>query len=342
MRKAGLECLRPMEQFQVMGFVDVFFALPRLISHFYFLSKKILMLNPKIALFIDYPGFCLRMEKHLKKKNFTGKIIHYICPSIWAWGKKRIPIMEQNLDLLLSIFPFERKYFSPNFPIKYIGHPLMARIQKHTTDPLDWTLGKKVLSLFPGSRKKEIIRNFPLQIATYKKLLEINPDLCCAISLSQEAFIPLLTNYLAKANLTLNDCIRFVPIHRTYDLMRNSFLAIAKSGTITLELALYKVPTVVIYAISPLDLFIAKNVLKIILPFYCLTNIIAQTEVFKELIGPYATQKNLYIEAAKLLQDSSYREEKQKLCQGVIDTLGKENASEKAAEHLLTLLKKSF
>lgn len=338
MRKAGLDCLIPMEQFQVMGFIDVFFALPRLIKHFYSLSKQIRTIQPKAAVFIDYPGFCLRMERHLKKKQFIGKIIHYICPSVWAWGKQRIPLMEQNLDLLLSIFPFEKTCFSRSFPIQYVGHPLTTRIQKHLSDPLDWTLGKKVLSLFPGSRKKEIIRNFPLQIQTYKKLLESDPNLCCAISLSQDVFIPLLTHYLQEEGLSLTDCIRFVPSHRTYDLMKSSFLAIAKSGTVTLELALYKVPTVVIYAIAPLDLFIAKSILRIILPFYCIVNIIAQKEVFKELIGPFATQENLHKEASKLLLDSCYRKEKESLCQEVIDILGKENASDKAASLLMNLL----
>ncbi|MBS0627154.1 MAG: lipid-A-disaccharide synthase, partial [Verrucomicrobia bacterium] len=107
MRAAGLDSILEMEQFQVMGFIAVFLSLPKLIRYFYFLAKTILFLKPKAVLFIDYPGFALRLERHLKKKHFKGKIIHYICPSVWAWGKKRIPLMEKTLDLLISIFPFE-------------------------------------------------------------------------------------------------------------------------------------------------------------------------------------------------------------------------------------------
>ncbi|MES2200084.1 MAG: lipid-A-disaccharide synthase [Chlamydiota bacterium] len=340
MRAAGMECILEMEQFQVMGFVAVFLSLPKLIRHFYFLARVILSHRPKAVLFIDYPGFALRLERHLKKRHFTGKIIHYICPSVWAWGKKRIPLMEKTLDLLISIFPFEKKCFSPSFPIEYVGNPLVSRISTHKYRPLDLPLDKKIISLFPGSRIKEIKLNFPLQLKTLEHLMKKDPEVLGAISVSQERFIPLLTNYLDTLTPHLKEKVRFVPIDRTYDLMTSSFLALAKSGTVTLELALHKVPTAVIYRISPLDLFIAKNIFQISLPFYCIANIILQKEVFKEFIGPYAQEDNLFPEAEKLLQDLSYRKERIELCQKVIDELGDMNASRQTAtlliQHLFT------
>ena len=112
MRKVGIECILPMEDFQVMGFIDVFLALPKLVRQFYFVADQILSSNPKAVLFIDYPGFNLRMAKHLRKKGYKGKLCHYICPSVWAWGKKRIPLMAKHLDLLLTILPFEKNYFA--------------------------------------------------------------------------------------------------------------------------------------------------------------------------------------------------------------------------------------
>src|SRR5580692_6520059 len=96
MRALGMHSILHMEQFQVMGFIDVFFALPSLIRHFYTVAKAIRTLRPKGVLTIDYPGFNLRLARHLRKKQFPGKICHYICPSVWAWGKKRIPLMIKN------------------------------------------------------------------------------------------------------------------------------------------------------------------------------------------------------------------------------------------------------
>lgn len=244
--------------------------------------------------------------------------------------------MEKNLDLLLSIFPFEKKYFSPSLQVEYVGHPLVTRVQKHTIFPLDLSPNKKIISLFPGSRKKEIALNFPQQLKALKALLEINPNITGAISLSSKQFYSLLESYIDAEGLSLGKEVHFVPTEKTYDLMASSFLAIAKSGTVTLELALFKVPTVVIYGIKPLDLFIAKDILRIRLPFYCIVNIIIEKEVFKELIGPYATADNLIQEAKKLFLEDTYRKSKKALCEEVAVSLGKTNASEKAASILLS------
>ncbi len=338
MRQYPFHCILLMEEFQVMGFIDVFFALPKLLRHFYFLLTQILKTNPKVVVFIDYPGFALRMEKKLKKKGFTGKIIHYICPSVWAWGKKRIPLIEQNVDLLLSLFPFEKKYFSPSFPIAYIGHPLISRLKEHSYQKLEWAEGKKIISLFPGSRKKEILRNFPLQLKTLKTLLEQDSSLIGAISLSQQEFLPLLSSFMKQENLAFGDRIHSVPVSQSYELMQHSFLALAKSGTVTLELALHKVPTVVLYVISPLDLFLAKKIFRISLPFYCIVNIVANKEVFVELIGRNATEENLLKEAKRLLIDTPYRNKQKDLCQKVNNDLNEGNTSEKAAQHILSFL----
>lgn len=335
MRALGFKCILEMEQFQVMGFMAVFLALPRIIRHFYSLAKAILTYKPKAVLFIDYPGFALRLERHIKNKHFSGKIIHYICPSIWAWGEKRIPLMEKTLDLLISIFPFERKCFSSSFPIAYVGNPLVARIGTHIYQPLDLPSDKKIIALFPGSRLKEITLNLPLQLRALDHLLEKDSEALGVISVSQKKFLPLIMNYLITITPHLQNKIHFIPAEKAYDLMANSFLAIAKSGTVNLELALHKVPTVVIYKISPLDLFIAKNIFRISLPFYCIVNIILQKEVFKELFGPNAQEKNLLPEAERLLLDLSYRKEKIKLCQEVIDQLGKMDASKQAASLLI-------
>lgn len=302
MRTTGMECLVPTEKFQVMGFLDVFFALPRLATLFFSLRKKILEKKPDIILFIDYPGFSLALAKSLRKKGSTSKICHYICPSVWAWGKKRIPKMEKILDHLFVIFPFEQALFNrEKLKVHYVGNPLKENLTLLRTTPLDIDPKFRVVALFPGSREKELVRNFPIHLNVAKKLLAKYPDLYFAVSVAQPSFSLKLDQILKMENFGRRDRILLVNSSQNASLFKRATLAIAKSGTNNLELALHRVPTVVTYRISPFDLFIAKNLLKINLPYYCITNIVANREVFPELIGPNLTEEALFSHADRFL-----------------------------------------
>lgn len=336
MREVGMECIMPMEEFQVMGFIDVFLALPKLVRQFYQVRKAILTAQPKTVVFIDYPGFNLRMARSLRRKHFAGKLVQYICPSVWAWGKKRIPLMAENLDLLLTILPFEARYFA-NTPLKviYVGHPLVKKIEHAQHRELSsLPKDKRIISLFSGSRTKEIERNLPLHLRVARKLSESHPDLCFVVSLAHPRFLPLIQKIMREENF---EKILLVPQEETYSLMRSSHLAIAKSGTVTLELALHKVPTVVTYGITPLDLFIAQKLLRINLPYYCIVNIISDREVYPELIGPNLTEDNLYSAANKLLSDPFAYEACRQDCRMLTQLLENKESSEEAAKHILIL-----
>ena len=311
MRAEGLECILPMENFQVMGFIDVFFALPRLMRYFFFLRKTLLDQQPDIALFIDYPGFSLAMAKSLRKRSFKGKICHYICPSVWAWGKKRIAKMEKILDHLFAIFPFEPPLFK-KLNVDYVGNPLVHNL--HTNSALI-SSEKRVIALFPGSRQKEIIRNFPMQIQLAKRLLQSYPDLHFIASVSQPSFTPLLEKFMRAEGLEID----LLDSSQNGTLMKSATLAIAKSGTNNLELALHLVPSIVIYKVGSIDLFIAKHILRINLPFYCIVNIVGGKEVYPELIGPNLTDENLYLHADRFLSSKEALEE----CRGKCAEIGK-------------------
>ena len=154
MRVEGIESIFSMEKFAVMGFTDVIKAFPSLYKQFYQIRDYILTQKPDGVIFVDYPGFNLRMAKALRKKGYTGKLVHYICPSVWAWGKKRIDHMANSLDLLLTIYPFEADSFShSSLPVKYIGNPLQEYISSYSykNDWLDKLAIKapSIISIFP-------------------------------------------------------------------------------------------------------------------------------------------------------------------------------------------------
>ena len=314
MRHAGMETLIPLEKFEVMGFIDVLFALPRLIRQFLLLRNTLLETQPKVALFIDYPGFSLALAKSVRKRGFKGKICQYICPSIWAWGKKRIPKMEKTLDHLFTIFPFETELFDPQkLKVHYVGNPTKHEMIYHKHPPLRIDPKYRIIGLFPGSRKKELMRNFPIHLQVVKELLNHHEDLFFVVSVAQAPFSLILDTLLKEHHIPKE---RFLFLDRSQNpsLMKQLTLAIAKSGTNNLELALHHVPTVVTYGIGPLDLFIAKTVLRIDLPFYCIANIIAGSQIFPELIGPHLTPRALFTHAHRFLSSEEAMKECREKC----------------------------
>lgn len=339
MRAQGMHCLWPMEAFSVMGFIDPLRKLPKLMLLFWQIRKSILQKPPKVLLFIDYPGFALRMQKSLRKAGYRGQICHLICPSVWAWGRERIVQMAQHLDLLLSILPFEKQLFaSTDLKVQYIGHPLAKRVEQHPFMPLALPPGRRIIGLFPGSRKKELRYNLPVQLRVAKRLRTLHPELLFALSVSSCNFQPWIEEQIGREGLSLGEEVLLVPQERTYDLMRSCELAIAKSGTITLELALHAVPTVVTYGTSFLDYLIAYHLLRIRLPWYCLVNILCNQELFAEWIGPKLTEASLFSSVEALLVEPTKREACKQQCRQLTQLLQSKDATAEAATAIETLL----
>ena len=291
MREHPIQVFSEMEKLCSMGFIGIVSSLPRLIRQFFKIRKEILSKNPKVALFIDYPGFNLRLERSLKKKGFSGKIIHYVCPTVWAWGKRRVAILEKNVDLLLCLFPFEKKYFSRNkLQVEYIGHPLTRKIEPKS-------IGRtNTLAIFPGSRTSEIEKNLKIQLNAAKEIQKHDPSASVAISISQGNKRKLIEQIVKGFPCKL------VPPNESYSLMKRARVALATSGTVTLELALHKTPTVVNYAIDRFDQFLAQKIFRINLPYYCIVNIIAGREIFPEFFGSNLKEK-AFCDAAKKMWD---------------------------------------
>ena len=259
MQKAGLAPLFDFEAFQVMGFTSVIPALPRILFLLHKIKRWIIENNPEAVVLIDYAEFNLLLTKKLRKAGYKGKIIFYVCPSIWAWRKKRKEVLEEHVDHLFSILPFEQKLFD-KLPVSYVGHPL--KVEPHKTK-------REGIALFPGSRLQEIKDNLPIQLEAAQKL-----GLPITISVAR----PKLRKTIEKLapDCTLSE--------DSYALMRGAKGALATCGTVILELGLHQTPTVVTYKLSNFHYFLARQVFKIRLPFYSLVNLIADRELFPEYI----------------------------------------------------------
>ncbi|MCE2983819.1 MAG: lipid-A-disaccharide synthase [Parachlamydia sp.] len=289
MRKVGMQCLLPMEEFMVMGFTDVFKSFHRLVKSFYKVRDFILSSLPDCVLLIDYPGFNLRLAKALRKKGYKGKIVQYICPTVWAHGKKRIETMASSLDLLLVIFPFEVDCFKHTaLKTAYAGNPLLETLQAYPYDP-HWK--KKLIlpdvpfiALFPGSRPGEIKRHAPSFLQAASKLKNKDEKMVFFLSCTHESHASSLIACIEESPLTLGKDVFIVPREYTYEMMQGCEGALAKSGTITLELALHEKPTVVAYQLTKLNYMIAKYLLRLSLPYYCIVNHLAQKKIYPEFM----------------------------------------------------------
>ncbi len=281
LQSQGLTSLIPIEQFQVMGFSDVYKNLPRLIKNFISLKKACLKQNPDACIFIDQPAFSIRFARALRKAGYTGKIIQAVAPTVWAYKPQRAAIMAKYFDLLLPLFSFEVPYFTHyKVPTIWTGHPLIEYLQPPTQNDKD----KNIISIFPGSRPSEVVANLPMQLEGVCQFAATRPGYSIAISVHSETVRQWIEKEAKNANKKFNLQINLTPFAERHDLMRQSCMAVAKSGTVTLELALSEVPTIVTYHLSPLNRFIAKHFLHLNLPYYCIVNILKGKELFKEYI----------------------------------------------------------
>ncbi len=309
-----------MEDFEVMGFSDVIRALPKLYSHFYKIRDHILATSPDVTLLIDYPGFNMRLAKALRQKGYRGKIVQYISPTVWAWGKHRIDELVKTLDLLLTIYPFEASYFThTKLNVAYVGNPLTEYLSNYRYDEawqekIALPKTEQLIALFPGSRESEIKRNLPVMLEAAAMIKEKHPEALFAISCAHQHTQQFFNEISGKLPSQLHSAIFFVPREFTYELMRDSRTAIAKSGTVTLELALHRRPTVVIYMLTWLNRLYAQFVLKLNLPHYCIVNILAKHDVFPELIESGLTAHNLFNHFQTLNDNTPARQACQKTC----------------------------
>ena len=329
-----------------MGFSDVIKKLPQIIRQFRFIRRSILELQPDGVILIDYPDFNLRLADHLRKKGYRGKIMYYISPTVWAWRKGRIALMTKNLDLLLTIYPFESQYYQgSSLPVTYVGNPLREYLKNYSYDPA-WKEAVQIpsdapiLALFPGSRPGEIERNLPLQLQSVYRLLEqTGATRHVAISCDALGHTAALLQVAKKCGWPANKKLYFVPRKYTYELMRDSHTALAKSGTVTLELALHHVPTVVIYKMTTFNYVVAKYLMRLNLPRYCIVNILLQKEAFTECIEYGLTVQNISEQLSKVDSPGAHRSACLMDCQSLSTILHGEDASTCAAEAILERLK---
>jgi len=309
-----------------MGFFEVFINLKKILNNLSFCKKDIKKYNPDVIIYVDFPGFNLRIAKWAKKNKFKNHF--YISPQIWAWKQNRIKTIRKVIDRMYVILPFEKKFYSSiNFNVHYVGHPLLDVIKTNKNEALDRGQ-EKIIALLPGSRDQEIKKILPEMINIIKNFKNYSFYICAAPSQKKSTYL----KYIKDKNI---EKVKIVE-NQTYEILSKSSAALVTSGTATLETALFKIPQVVCYKSSWISIMIGRFLLRN-LKYISLVNLILDKEVVKELIQENLNEKNLTSELNNILE-GDHRINMLKSYNELIDKLGNRGASEKTALKIFNYL----
>jgi lipid-A-disaccharide synthase len=331
MQNVGGKLVKHYKQLAFMGFIEVIFNLKTIFKNISFCKNDILEFKPDMMIFIDYPGFNMRITKWAKQQKIPTH--YYISPQIWAWKENRIAAIKRDFDKLYVILPFEKDFYEKKhlFPVEFVGHPLIDAIANREIIDLERFRmennldSKPIIAVLPGSRKQEITKMLSVMLSVADNFNDYQFVIAGAPSQDFSFYEPFLTN----------NNVKFIA-NKTYDLLSHSTAALVTSGTATLETALFKVPEVVCYKGSWASYQIAKRI--ITLKYISLVNLIMDKEVVKELIQNECNTKNIKLELTKILEPN-YRKKMLSDYDELEQKLGGIGASQKTAKLIVNAVK---
>lgn len=322
-----------------MGLIPVLLHLRTILNALHRVRKDILFWNPDVLILVDYPGFNLRIAKYIRSVS-PIPIVYYISPKIWAWKEFRIKTIRKNVNLLLSILPFEVPYFENkhSYKVFYVGNPTLDEVRDYQqSNKLDTfenfisdnnLTGKPIIAILAGSRINEIKRNLSLLVrVSLKYASDYQIVLAAAPGIPQKAYSSILGN----ENVS-------VLYGQTYRILAHATLALVTSGTATLETALFSVPQVVCYGtiLPKLTSFAQRLFLKV--PYISLVNLILNEPAVTELVAAKLTEKSLASEVEKIMPLNPHRQIVLKQYERMLHLLGNSGAPSNAAALIHRLL----
>jgi lipid-A-disaccharide synthase len=320
MQKQGAKVLKHINELAFMGFVEVLQNIFTILKNFKLCKQHIATFQPDVVVFVDYPGFNLRMAKWTFQQGY--KNVYYISPTIWAWHESRVFTVKKYIHEMLCILPFEKAFYKKfDVDVYYVGNPLMHEVQKFKLENTDTQIlksNKKFIALLPGSRLQEINTKLPIMLSVVRHLPEYNFVIAQAPNLEASHYAAMIAAY---PNVHLVQ-------HNTYGILMQSHAALVTSGTATLETALFEVPQVVCYIGNKISYAIGKQLVKV--KYISLVNLIANKKIVTELIQADLNAQNILIELKKILHNPAWdamRDEYRQLHH----LIGNQNASTAAA-----------
>jgi lipid-A-disaccharide synthase len=334
MRDAGVETVVNSDELAIMGIVEVGRVFPKFLRAFRELKSAAIERRPDAVVLVDWPEFNLRLASALHRRGL--KVIYYISPQLWAWRPRRVNRIKRDVDLLLSILPFEVDWYKGHSVehVAFVGHPLSGEVKarygreefcrRNDLDP-----SRPIVSFLPGSRHKELHRILPPMLDAIEQLHKARPEVQAVVVLA-----PSRTETEARAILAHRNHIKLVQ-QQTREALAASDAAAIASGTATLEAALLETPMVIVYKESTINWHTLGRLITV--SHYGLVNLVAGREIAKELMQDELDGENLARELVKLLEPETNRAMRVNL-RNVAHKLGDAGASQRAAERIIDFL----
>ncbi len=335
LKALGIKSLYDLKEVTYLGFTRVILNVFKIKSKINETVKEILKFKPDILLSVDSPDFTLRVAKEVKKIDPSIKTIHFVAPQVWVWREHRVKQLKSFLDHVLLLFPFEKKYFDKEgIQSTFTGHPLLEEGDKSKVDISQIIKdNKKIFSIYSGSRLSEINVLTPILFKFVKKMNEKYKDLFFVFHSTSE-HVQLMQNLLLKEGL--KNCGAIGDEKIKSHILKSSMFAVAKSGTISLEICNAKIPSIIIYKMSMINFFIVKMLVKV--KFANIINIAANEEVIPELLQSKCNPINIYNTVDKLLSDKQSLEKQVTKTQEIINNFKTKESSEIASKVLTDYL----
>mgnify|MGYP003963247479 FL=1 len=336
LKNLGISSIFDLKEITYLGFTSVLLNIFKIKSKINNTVDEIIKFNPDILFSIDSPDFTLRVAERVKKINKNIKTIHYVAPQVWVWRKSRVKKIKKFIDHMLLLFNFEKEYFDKeNIKNTFVGHPLIEPNQNNRT-VIDSILpkDKKIISLFPGSRKSETNVLLPILINFIRLMNKKNDDYFFYIHATEENKNFIIEN-IKKINIGNIDVASEENIKSK--ILSKSVFAVSKSGTVSLQICNSNIPSIIIYKLSFINFMIFKMLVNV--KFANIINIINNKEVIPELLQKECNAEEIYKSVIYLLKNPELIQKQLTECSKTLDGIrSKTSSAEEASSILLEYL----
>ena len=332
LKKLGISSIFDLKEITYLGFTSVLLNIFKIKSKINKTVNEIIKFNPDILFSVDSPDFTLRVAERVKKINNNIKTIHYVAPQVWVWRKNRVKKIKKFIDHMLLLFDFEKKYFDEeNITNTFVGHPLIENSQNNKT-LIESILPKekKIISLFPGSRKSETNVLLPI-LMDFIKLMNKKHDGYFFYFHATEENKNLIIENIKSSNIENLDVASEENIKSK--ILSNSVFAVSKSGTVSLQICNSNIPSIIIYKLSFINFMIFKMLVNV--KFANIINIINNKEVIPELLQNECNAEEIYKSVIYFLKNPELIQKQLTDCSKTLDGIRSKTSSAGEASSIL-------
>ena len=332
-KKLGIKSIFDLKEITYLGFTSVLLNIFKIRNKINKTVDEIVKFNPDILFSVDSPDFTLRVAEKVKKINSNIKIIHYVAPQVWVWRKNRVKKIKKFVDHILLLFNFEKKYFDEE-KIKntFVGHPLIEKDNKVKTLLNNLiSSDKKIISIFPGSRKSETNVLLPILLDFIKLMNKRNLDYLFIFHATDENK-EFIVNQVNKINFNNIDIIS--DEHIKSQILSKSIFAVSKSGTVSLQISNSNIPSIIIYKLSFINFMIFKMLVNV--KFANIINIINNKEVIPELLQKECNAEEIYKTVTYFLKNPELIKKQLDDCRKTLEGIKSKTSSSNEAASILS------